>query len=103
MSNVPHIPIPQYPSAQLTLWRTHAIFWHPRIRHRRGIRHGPGRRPIIAGNSSLVSVPGSSPIPVPTPDAFDIGFTIAAVAAVVAVAAGVIIRPNRHIEVTAGH
>ena len=58
---------------------------------------------IIAGNSSLVSVPGSSPIPVPTPDAFDIGFTIAAVAAVVAVAAGVIIRPNRHIEVTAGH
>ena len=42
---------------------------------------GTGQTSRRAGNSAPVSVPGSSPIPMPTPDAFDIGFTIAAAAA----------------------
>jgi MFS family permease len=58
---------------------------------------------VIAGNSVAVPGPGGVPLAVPTEHAFDLGFLIAAAAALIAIGAGLVLRPTREIEVVAAH
>lgn len=59
--------------------------------------------PVTGPGGAPVAGPGGAPVVLPVHGLFDAGFLIAAGAAVVAIIAGLIIRPTHKVEVTAGH